>query len=251
MSKGRARIAIGQGVSVWVLEAPHGFGDAAVHSHHAIQITASLAGGLRLTGDNETLSAPVLAIAADAPHRLEAHGLLALIFVEPESRAGRVLSERLFGDGELVAVTEDSVGAKVEPLRLTFDAPLGQGDLLQAGRDAVAELAPDTRVALPDPRIQRIIDFTASHLDEPLSLGIASEDVYLSPSRLRHLFVEQTGLPYKTYVLWQRLMRAVQSYSEGMSLTEAAHLAGFSDSAHFSRVFRRTFGLPATTLTRI
>jgi AraC family transcriptional regulator len=34
-------------------------------------------------------------------------------------------------------------------------------------------------------------------------------------------------------------------------LTQAAHAAGFADSAHFSRVFRRTFGLPATTLTRI
>ncbi|HEX8669031.1 MAG TPA: hypothetical protein VF727_11750 [Allosphingosinicella sp.] len=40
---------------------------------------------------------------------------------------------------------------------------------------------------------------------------------------------------------------ALQAYAEGKSLTEAAHEAGFSDSAHFSR----TFGLPATTPTRI
>ena len=70
-------------------------------------------------------------------------------------------------------------------------------------------------------------------------------------SRLRHLFVEQTGLAFKTYVLWLRLVRALRSYAEGCSLTEAAHAAGFADSAHFSRVFKRTFGLPATTLARI
>jgi AraC-like DNA-binding protein len=68
---------------------------------------------------------------------------------------------------------------------------------------------------------------------------------------LRHLFVEQTGLAYKTYVLWLRLVRALQVYAEGRNLTEAAHAAGFADSAHFSRAFKRNFGLPATTLTRI
>jgi AraC-like DNA-binding protein len=51
-------------------------------------------------------------------------------------------------------------------------------------------------------------------------------------------------------MLWRRLMRALEAYADGQSLTESAHFAGFSDSAHFSRVFRRFFGLPATTLTR-
>ena len=46
-------------------------------------------------------------------------------------------------------------------------------------------------------------------------------------------------------------VEALEAYAAGQSLTEAAHLAGFSDSAHFSRVFKRTFGLPATTLTRL
>ena len=33
-----------------------------------------------------------------------------------------------------------------------------------------------------------------------------------------------------------------------MSLPEAAHAAGFADSAHFSRTFLRMFGLPAAAL---
>ena len=52
-------------------------------------------------------------------------------------------------------------------------------------------------------------------------------------------------------MLWRRLIRALEVYAGGQSLTEAAHMAGFSDSAHFSRVFKRFFGLPATTLTRL
>jgi len=76
----------------------------------------------------------------------------------------------------------------------------------------------------------------------------AAGHVGLSPSRASHLFVEQTGLPFRAYVLWLRLVRAVDAHAKGLSLTEAAHEAGFADSAHLSRAFRRMFGLPAASL---
>jgi AraC family transcriptional regulator len=72
--------------------------------------------------------------------------------------------------------------------------------------------------------------------------------IHLSPGRTRHLFVEQTGLPFRTYLLWLRLVRAVEVYAGGASLTEAAHGAGFADSAHLSRTFRRMFGIAAASL---
>ena len=250
MSKGRAKIAMSQGLSVWVLEAPEGFGDADFHAHHAIQITACLSGALSLTSAQGSLSAPVMAVAADARHRFEAHGLLVFIFVEPESRLGRALTMALFRKGDLVPL-EASTMALLEPLRSTFEDGLDSATLLAAGQALVERLVPQMEPRLPDPRVQRIIDFAAANLDRPLSLTSASEGVFLSPSRLRHLFVEQTGLAFKTYVLWLRLVRALEVYSTGKPLTEAAHSAGFSDSAHFSRAFRRTFGLPATTLTRL
>ena len=251
MARGRGRLAMAQGVSVWVLEAPDGFGDAGFHAHHAIQITASLSGALSLTAGGETLSARVLAVAADAMHRFEAHGLLAFLFVEPESRLGRGLTESLLGERNVVAIDRPELAAALEPLRATFEAPLGQDALLRTGQAAVELLVPAATPRLPDPRVQKILEHVASNLNQPLDFAAASQGIHLSPSRLRHLFVEQTGLAFRTYVLWLRLVRAVQIYSGGASLTEAAHAAGFSDSAHFSRVFRRTFGLPATTLTRI
>jgi len=251
MAKGRAKLAMSQGVSVWVLDAPDGFGDAAVHSHHAIQITACLSGHLTLMNETATVSAPVVAVAADARHRFEAHGLLVFIFVEPESRIGRSLTRALFPGSDLARLPADAIAAQLEPLRHTFDQGLGPDALLRAGGAAVEALVPSAQGPLPDARVQRIIEHAAAHLDQPLTLSSASRGIHLSPSRLRHLFVEQTGLAFKTYLLWLRLVRAVHLYSEGQSLTEAAHGAGFSDSAHFSRIFRRTFGLPANTLARL
>jgi AraC-like DNA-binding protein len=62
------------------------------------------------------------------------------------------------------------------------------------------------------------------------------------------LFVEQTGLPFRTYLLWLRLMRGLEAFASGASLTDAALDAGFADSAHFSRTFRRMFGTTAAAL---
>ena len=70
----------------------------------------------------------------------------------------------------------------------------------------------------------------------------------LSESRFSHLFTKETGLPFRTYVLWRRLMQAVERRAAGATLTEAAHQAGFSDSAHFSRTFLRMFGIPADSM---
>jgi len=251
MALGRAKLAMAQGVSVWVLEAPQGFGDAHFHAHHAIQITLSLTGALMLADTATTIRQPAIAVAADAPHRFEAHGLLVFIFIEPESRAGRALDRMLFADTPLAAIDAEELAPIVAPLRATFDLGLGPQDLLAVGHAVVERLAPAGPAPLPDARILRVIDHATARLDGSLEIAAAAAGVHLSPSRLRHLFVEQTGLAFKTYQLWLRLVRAIEVYAEGNSLTEAAHQAGFADSAHFSRTFKRTFGLPATTLERL
>lgn len=240
-----------QGVSIWVLEAPEGFGDARFHAHHAIQITISLSGALTMASRTTIVHAPAIAVAADVPHRFEAHGLLAFIFVEPESSTGRALHQMLFAARPLTAIDADMLMPHIAPLYATFDAEMSARELLEAGRAVVERLAPAGPARLPDARIQRVIDHAAAHLDGSLGHAATAAGVHLSPSRLRHLFVEQTGLAFKTYQLWLRLVRAIEVYAEGKSLTEAAHQAGFADSAHFSRTFKRTFGLPATTLERL
>ncbi len=242
---------MGPGVSAWVLDAPAGFGDAAFHSHHAIQITVCLGGELTLATASRSLSGAALAVAADARHRFEARGLLAFIFVEPESATGRTLTAKLFANRNLAAIDNDDFLAEAEAFRGTFERNDPREHLLDIARRSLDRLAPIACLRRPDERVQRIIDFASARLDQPLTLKRASEGIFLSDERLRHLFVEQTGLAFRTYVLWLRLVRAVGLYGEGATLTEAAHAAGFADSAHFSRVFKRTFGLPATTLTRL
>jgi len=48
--------------------------------------------------------------------------------------------------------------------------------------------------------------------------------------------------------LWCRLRSATEAALRGASLTEAAHLAEFSDSAHRSRSFRAMYGVVPSLL---
>jgi AraC-like DNA-binding protein len=72
----------------------------------------------------------------------------------------------------------------------------------------------------------------------------------LSYDRTSHLFADAMGIPIRTYLLWQKLYKAGGLLLSGATLTEAAHGAGFVDSAHYSSAFHRAYGMPPSELHR-
>jgi len=241
---------MGEGLAVWLLHAPQGFGDARFHAHHAIQLTVAIDGAIAIDAPTISLAGTSAAVAADASHRMTGAGLFAIVFVDPDGGLGRALTASLLADEQLVALPEQALRAAFADLSSGFEV-LSQEDLLAAGRRMIDCLLPAWRNPPSDPRIDMVLVHLRDHPDDTLVSAAEAQRVFLSHERLRHLFVEQTGLPHKSYVLWLRMTNALRAYSQGATLTEAAHSAGFADSAHLSRAFRRTFGLPATTLTRI
>jgi AraC-like DNA-binding protein len=87
-------------------------------------------------------------------------------------------------------------------------------------------------------------------IDPKCSITKLAEHLGLSYHRTSHLFSEAVGLPVRKYQLWQKLYRAAGPLSAGASLTEAAHAAGFVDSAHFSRTFQTAYGRSPRELFR-
>ena len=245
---GRGRIVVWEGASLWVLASPGDETATDFHSHHAIQITISLAGGFLVRTPERSSSGPITAVAADERHVFAGAGTVAFLFVEPESATGRAIAARLFANGRLVEIDAAPLAWILAVLGQNFAADGPATGFIDAGRRILAAIAPNPTTALPDPRVESMIDFVHTNLDAPLSLGAAASAVCLSPSRARHVFAASTGLPFKAFVLWQRLERAVELFAAGRSLTEAAHEAGFADSAHLSRTFRKTFGIPASML---
>jgi AraC-like DNA-binding protein len=69
----------------------------------------------------------------------------------------------------------------------------------------------------------------------------------ISRPHLAELFARDIGTTMRSYRLWRRLLRAILEFAQA-DATTAAHRAGFSDLAHFSRTCRRMLGYTPTTL---
>jgi AraC-like DNA-binding protein len=246
---GVGRILLWSGGSLWIGRQT---GRAEQHAHHAIQIALAMCGSFRMDDDGQGWREHCGAIVMPhRRHRFDGRGSdIATIFVEPETSHGRTLLARSVGAG-IAPIEPEKVEAMVAPLREAFDRGDDDATLAAEARGAVSLLAgaasaPD-RV---DPRIERAIVWTRDRLATPISLADAAAVAHLSPSRFRHLFVAQTGVSFRAYLLWSRVAAAMAAGMNGDSWTAAAQNAGFADSAHFSRTCRRMFGIAPAMLVR-
>lgn len=248
-SIGSGRILFWRGGSVWIGRADE---STDFHSHHAIQITLALSmGDLRFRCPDEDWKAyPAAVIPADHPHAFDARGeLVALVFVEPESREGQALRAR-FRKG-IASLSDEIDRSDIAALSAAYNEDRSDEELVACARKVMTGLAATNHRPLAplDQRIARAIDSLHERVGQAITLADIAESVHLSPERFRHLFVEQTGIRFRPYILWLRLGIAVSSYASGANLTDAAYAGGFADSAHFSRTFRRMFGAAPISLT--
>lgn len=72
--------------------------------------------------------------------------------------------------------------------------------------------------------------------------------VCLSKDWLVHLFHREAGITLRKYEQTLKLQTAAAYVNRGLSMTEVAAIAGFADSAHFSKTWKLHFGFPPTQL---
>ena len=203
---------------------------AARHRHHAAQISLGLQAPVQIDTGDGPRPARYARIPANQMHAFDGGGHLQLvILLDGQSPAGTAVSA-----GGIQLFQTLPPGRPALPSDIT-----SAREMLGWALDGIA-----TPVAAPtDPRIARVL----AHLRDPRDRAVDAQALAglaaLSKSRFLALFRAQTGLPLRRYILWRRILAAVQAASRGADLTHAAHRGGFADSAHFSRVFRENFGL--------
>jgi len=230
---------------------------ATYHSHHALQVSFALSNSFRLAWETSTTSTECgefegVIIAPDLKHRLDGRsGVQALLLIDPEHIYAQLLTKKLLK------------GGVVAPLPMSLLAPLkkraatkSQSDVKELwSNNPITELL---NVLLPsgtglsqiDHRVRAALNYLQSQSIKNVAASELADVVHLSESRLAHLFKQQVGIPVRRYLMWLRLMDAIDSAFAGNSLTNAAAHAGFADSAHFSRTFQSMFGIQPSVVVQ-
>lgn len=244
---GIGRFIFWSGGGLWIGQA---LGPSELHAHHAIQVSVGLSGRVQF---RTSASLPwqfydAVMIPPDLTHTFQAPGcMVAQLFCEPESALGRALLLR-FGTDGLRPMAAADVAPHVEQLRAAFDDGLADEELEDIALETFHALAGRANARPADPRIVRAMVFIAERVAEPIALEDVARHVGLSPGRFRHVFVAETGISFRAYLLWTRLNRALELGFARGSWTEAAHATNFADSAHLSRTTRRMYGFAPSSL---
>jgi AraC family transcriptional regulator len=220
------------------------------HDHHALQVAIPLEGRVALqVEDGEWHEYAAFMVAPDFRHAFNGLGnAVAMLFVDPETIEGRWL-RRTIGESIACEVPAERLEPCVASLRSLWEKPTDAVTTARVIDGIVRTLCTGPRpLRTLDPRILRALEFVRRADVAALSLEEVAGTVFLSGSRFAHLFKEQLGLPFRRYLLWRKLTRALLMVVRGKTLSVAAHTAGFADSAHLTRTCYQMFGISPSLL---
>ncbi|MBK9529091.1 MAG: helix-turn-helix transcriptional regulator [Acidobacteria bacterium] len=227
-------------------------GRAEMHESPAIKICVSLDGKFGLSSPSEKFSVDHKAalIPAGVRHAIEGYGnSMAMLLIAPEGDLGQRLFQTAAAD-TIVDLGEKLAGGLRVLLNDLNDDEVASSHKLDEAIEMIAGSFEVSDSQGIDPRVLQSIEWIRSGRERGFLVKDLAAEVDLSESRFSHIFSEHVRVPVRRYLLWLRLRDVLHLLASTGSLTEAAHSAGFSDSAHLSRTFRSALGIAPTDLTR-
>jgi AraC-like DNA-binding protein len=234
---GTNSLAIGTNRALYIGELPA----TGWHRHASAVLLIGLSGrfAVHLAGGVVNSCHSVL-IDAGIDHVFDPCGeRVALMYLEPDSPEARSLRRRF---REIGPVIWDPAVRPVS--RSSFGSYLGSFDLPSLLRHPCPE------PAFLDPRVENSLRYLRLSHGGPADRQDTAAAVQLSASRFNHLFRTETGVSFRSYRIWSQVRRAMLGLAPRINLTEAALHGDFSDSSHFSRTFRKTFGMTPSTVLK-
>ncbi|QKX06681.1 helix-turn-helix transcriptional regulator [Aquimarina sp. TRL1] len=214
------------------------------HKHYALQLSVSTHSNMRMTrkGASQTY-ADSFYITSNTLHQLISPEPQLTILINPLSPLGhqfylnyktlKVTSLESSLKKELVHILH-----RLQTKKITFDTFCLhiKNRMYQYQCDCEDQYHPK------DDRIRNTLLLFEENFEKIYSLEEIAELSNLSTSRFLHLFKDVTGLNFRRYQLWNKMIKSLP-YLITHSITDTAHTFGFTDSSHYTRTFKETFGV--------
>ena len=91
--------------------------------------------------------------------------------------------------------------------------------------------------------VEQILNYFEDHYSEKISLDQIAENMYLSPFYVSKIFKSETGDTPIGHLINIRLEKAKELLEEGGSIQEVAAKVGYEDAFHFSKLFKKRYGI--------
>ena len=181
-------------------------------------------------------------------HRLACEGACLALFLLPESSEMLKLRRHTKGTHQWLSPKQGQVLLDLAKQNAEHIAqPDVLSGLLLASQELLQPSLGDN--VLLDHRVIHIQESLQQTLpEESPSLEALARQINLSRFRLSHLFREQTGITLRRYMLWLRMLQAFRKLTQARTVADAAHAAGFSDHAHFTRTSQKMGGRTPSSL---
>ena len=100
--------------------------------------------------------------------------------------------------------------------------------------------------------VEQVVNYIEDHYSEKISLDQMAENMYLSPFYISRIFKNETGNAPIRHLINIRLEKAKELLENGYpgSIQEVAALVGYDDAYHFSKLFKKRYGLSPSQARR-
>ena len=198
-----------------------GYGNPEMHSHSACHVLVGLQGDMRVITEKETVMCRGAILPSGMIHTVESFGgpLLVFLFDITSTVSGRMRSFTVLEE-------QAAEGIAMSYQMLTAGDPekdYGRFFRETMGRIGIKEVC--SRIT--DERILFAMRFVVVNLQYALTAKDAAGAAYLSESRFSHLFREQVGISFSSWLVFRRLFFAYMKIADGVSITDASLEAGF------------------------
>jgi AraC-like DNA-binding protein len=217
------------------------FSDLAVHHHPAVQVTVGGRGPLTLAREGDAHDVcRLVVVGSGARHavRSDSRSAALTLYFGLQTWQGAVLNtlSRNRGQHRGIWIVDDGKElAEATAVSLAANGPHATADFLVdelCGMEDRCSGGPRS----VHPQLQQAIEVVSSRVPDHIDVASVAGAVALSPDYLGRLCKQQTGVSFSATIRWERLVTAVGHLIEGLSVTDAAHLAGFADGSHANRV---------------
>ena len=195
----------------------------AAHCNPVVCVISGIRGSVSVIGGGERVSGDVVLIRPGIEHGVECKGSgLNAMYLDGLAWNGGALAQRLsggIGDLALEAIFQNVEAQGELRRRLTVDAP-------------------------PCPRqLASVVDDLTSDPMSRMTQFELADRLQMERTAALRLFKAVTGQTFRRFKQWSGLQHAARQIASGERVRTAAMDAGFADTAHLTRTFRRSFGL--------